>query len=160
MSASDPPVRRGDPPVDPRGVRFNAAVTTVVLALVLLSGSGWLLGAQAVVFALGAFAGLRFAPYSVLYRLLLAPRLGPPAEREEAAPVRFSQGVGFFFAVLGTVGWFTGLTALGFVATAFALAAAFLNAAFGFCLGCELYALIARLRNRADKNTNEQGATA
>ena len=64
--------RPGDPPVDPRGVRFSAAVTTVVLALVLLSGSAWLLAAQAVVFALGAFAGLRFSPYSVLYRALVA----------------------------------------------------------------------------------------
>jgi hypothetical protein len=160
MPTSDPPVRRVDPPVDPRGVRFNAAVTTVVLALVLLSDSGWLLAAQTVVFALGAFAGPRHAPYSALYRAFLAPRLGPPAGLEEAAPVRFSQGVGFAFAVVGTVGWFTGLTALGIVATAFALAAAFLNAAFGFCLGCELYVLIARTRNRLRKNNNQQGATA
>jgi hypothetical protein len=160
VSTSDPPARQGAPPVDPRGVRFNAAVTTVVLALVLLSGSGWLLAAQAVVFALGAFVGLRFAPYSVLFRALVAPWLAEPAEKEEAAPVRFSQGVGFVFAVLGTIGWFTGLTALGYVATAFALAAAFLNAAFGFCLGCELYALIARTRNRSSKNNNQQGATA
>ena len=43
------------------------------------------------------------------------------------------------------------------MATAFALAAAFLNAAFGFCLGCEMYALIVRFR----KNHNhQQGATA
>ncbi len=144
----------GDPPVDPRGVRFSAAVTTAVLALVLLSGSGWLLAVQGVVFALGAFAGLRFSPYSVLYRALLAPRLGPPSEREEAAPVRFSQTVGFVFAVVGVVGYLTGLTALGIVATAFALAAAFLNAAFGYCLGCEMYTLIARFR------TKKLGATA
>ena len=148
--------RPGDPPVDPRGVRFSAAVTTVVLALVLLSGSGWLLAAQGVVFALGAFAGLRFSPYSVLYRALVAPRLSPPSEREAAAPVRFSQIVGFVFAAVGVVGFFTGLTTLGIVATAFALAAAFLNAAFGFCLGCEMYGLIARFRN----TDNQQGATA
>jgi hypothetical protein len=160
MSTPDQPARRGDPPVDPRGVRFAAGVTTVVLALVLLSGSGWLLAAQAVVFALGAFAGLRFAPYSVLYRLVLAPRLGPPAEKEEAAPVRFSQLVGFLFAVAGTVGYLAGLTVLGVVATAFALAAAFLNVAFGFCLGCEMYALLAPIPNRFSKNNNQQGATA
>jgi Domain of unknown function (DUF4395) len=148
--------RPGDPPVDPRGVRFSAAVTTVVLALVLLSGSGWLLAAQGVVFALGAFAGLRFSPYSVLYRALVAPRLSPPTEKEAAAPVRFSQTVGFVFAAVGVVGFFTGLTTLGIVATAFALAAAFLNAAFGFCLGCEMYGLIARFRN----TDNQQGATA
>jgi hypothetical protein len=139
--------------VDPRGVRFSAAATTVVLALVLLSGSAWLLAAQAVVFALGAFAGLRFSPYSVLYRALVAPRLGPPSGKEEAAPVRFSQTLGFAFSVVGVAGFVTGLTTLGIVATALALAAAFLNAAFGFCLGCEMYALFARLRS------DKQGAT-
>lgn len=163
MSTSDPPVQRGDPPVDPRGVRFNAAVTTVVVALVLVSASSWLIAAQAVVFALGAFAGLRFAPYSVLYRLVVAPRLRQPTEKEDAAPVRFSQGVGFMFALVAAIGYATGLTTLGIVVTAFALAAAFLNAAFGFCLGCELYALLARLRNRINnknKNNNQQGASA
>ncbi len=148
--------RSADPPLDPRGVRFSAAVTTVVLALVLLSGSAWLLAAQAVVFALGALAGPRFSPWSVGYRLAIAPRLAPPTEREDAAPVRFSQLVGLVFAVAGLVGYLIGLTALGIVATALALAAAFLNAAFGYCLGCEMYALIARLRLRNDK----QGATA
>jgi hypothetical protein len=151
---STPPPAVADPEIDPRGVRFAAALTTVVLAVVLLFGSAWLLAAQAVVFALGAFVGLRFAPNSALYRLVVAPRLSPPTEREAAAPVRFSQLVGFVFAALGTVGYFTGLTALGIVATAFALVAALLNAAIGFCLGCEMYALIHRLRNR------NQGATA
>ncbi|NMH98642.1 DUF4395 domain-containing protein [Pseudonocardia acidicola] len=170
MSAQDitPAPRRGpagrasEPPVDPRGVRFNATVTTVVLALVLISGSGWLAAAQAAVFALGAFAGLRFSPYGVLFRTLVAPRLGPPTEKEEAAPVRFSQTVGFVFATVAAVGYLTGLTTLGLIATAFALAAAFLNAAFGFCLGCEMYALIARFRARFGPGHphNEQGATA
>ncbi|MFC4948506.1 DUF4395 domain-containing protein [Pseudonocardia sp. GCM10023141] len=150
------PARAADPAVDPRGVRFNAALTTVVVALVLLSGSGWLLAAQAVVFALGAFVGLRYAPYSVLYRTFVAPRLGPPKEKEDAAPVRFSQTVGFVFALVGAVAYLTGFTTVGIVATAFALAAAFLNAAFGFCLGCEMYALIHRFR----KPSNQQGATA
>jgi hypothetical protein len=128
-----------DPPVDPRGPRFAAWVTSAVLAVVLLTGSPWLAAAQAVVFALGAFAGLRFSPYAALYRVVLAPRLAPPTEREAAAPVRFAQGVGFVFAALATVGYATELTALGVVATAFALAAALLNAAFGVCLGCLIY---------------------
>ncbi|GAA4883035.1 DUF4395 domain-containing protein [Pseudonocardia benzenivorans] len=151
-----------EPGLDPRGVRFAAAATTVVLVPVLLSGSGWLAGAQAVVFALGAFAGMRFAPYSLLYRALLARRLGPPAEREDAAPVRFSQLVGFVFAAVATVGYLTGLTTLGIVATALALAAAFLNAAFGFCLGCEMYTVIARIRARlrARNPHTAEGATA
>lgn len=134
------------PPVDPRGPRFAAWVTTVVLAIVLVTSWWPLLAAQAVVFAIGGFVGLRYAPYSLLYRHLVAPRLGPTDEREDAAPLRFAQGVGFGFAVLGVLGYTTGATWLGITATAFALAAAFLNAAFAFCLGCETYLLIQRFR--------------
>jgi Domain of unknown function (DUF4395) len=145
---------RPDPPVDPRGVRFAAALTTVVLALVLATASVWLVAAQVAVFALAAFAGLRFAPYSVLFRVLVAPRIGPPSAREDAAPVRFSQAVGLVFAAAGLLGYAVGIPALGIAATALALAAAFLNAAFGFCLGCELYGLIARLRTTSTKGVS------
>jgi len=134
--------------VDPRGPRFGAAITTVVLAVVLIASSGWLLAAQAVVFGIGAFAGLRFAPYGLLYRSLVAPRLSPPTELEAEAPPRFAQGVGFGFAVVGAIGYLTGVTALGVVATAFALGAAFLNAAFDFCLGCEVHLRLARVLGR------------
>ncbi|MCA1655205.1 MAG: DUF4395 domain-containing protein, partial [Pseudonocardiaceae bacterium] len=129
---------------DPRGPRFAAWVTTLVLAAVLVSGWWPLLAAQAVVFAVGAFAGFEVAPYAVLYRRLVAPRLARSDEREDTAPLRFAQGVGFGFALVGTIGFAAGGTTLGVVATAFALAAAFLNAAFGFCLGCETYLLIRR----------------
>ena len=134
--------------VDPRGPRVGAAITTVVLAAVLLTGSGWLLAAQAVVFAVGAFAGLRFAPYGFLYRRLVQPRLAPPTTLEAEAPPRFAQAVGFAFAVVGAIGYLTGLTPLGVVATAFALVAAFLNAAFDICLGCEVHLRIVRLLGR------------
>jgi hypothetical protein len=134
----------GPPQVDPRGPRFAAWVTTIVLAVVLVTGWWPLLAAQAVVFAIGAFAGFGVAPYSILFRTFVAPRLKPSQEREDTAPLRFAQGVGFGFAVVGVLGYATGLTALGIVATAFALAAAFLNAAFAFCLGCETYLLIRR----------------
>ncbi|SFP74577.1 protein of unknown function [Amycolatopsis arida] len=137
------------PPVDPRGPRFAAAVTTVVLAVVLVTSWWPLLAAQAVIFAIGAFVGLRYAPYSVLYRALVAPRLPPTNEREDAAPLRFAQAVGFVFALAGTIGYAVGVPVLGIVATAFALFAAFLNAAFNFCLGCEVYLLIRRFAPRA-----------
>jgi len=138
------PVDRG---IDPRAARFAAAVTSVVLAAVLLTGSGWLLAGQAVVFAIGVVAGLRRSPYSVIYRVLIRPRLGPPAELEPEAPPRFAQGVGLAFAALGLVGFALGSTWLAAAPTALALAAAFLNAAFGFCLGCEVYLLIRRFRS-------------
>ncbi|TKG73060.1 DUF4395 domain-containing protein [Prauserella endophytica] len=141
------------PAVDPRGPRFAAVVTTVVLAVVLVTGWWPLLAAQTVVFAIGAFAGLRLAPYSVLYRVLVAPRLKPTSEREDAAPLRFAQAVGFVFALVGTIGYASGVTALGIVATAFALFAAFLNAAFDFCLGCEMYLLVRRFTPRTEQTS-------
>ena len=134
--------------VDPRGPRFGAALTTVVLAVVLVTGSGWLLAAQAVVFGIGAVAGLRWAPYGVLFRRLVRRRLGPPAELEAEAPPRFAQGVGLLFAAVGSAGYLAGLLPLGVVATAFALIAAVLNAAFDICLGCEIHLRLVRLLGR------------
>ncbi|MEW1860347.1 DUF4395 domain-containing protein [Streptomyces sp. NBC_00669] len=130
--------------IDVRGPRFGAAVTTVVLAVVLVTGSGWLLAAQAVVFAVGAAAGVSRSPYGWAFRVLLRPRLGPPTATEDAAPPRFAQAVGLFFAVLGTIGYLVGPQWLGLAAAACALAAAFLNAVFAYCLGCEMYLLLKR----------------
>jgi hypothetical protein len=135
--------------VDVRGPRFAATVTTVVLVVVLATGSGWLLAAQGLVFAVGAFAGLRRAPYGLLFAHLVRPRLGPPTAFEDEAPPRFAQGVGLVFAAVGVAGYLGGVPVLGAVAAALALAAAFLNAAFGFCLGCEMYLVILRLRKRS-----------
>jgi hypothetical protein len=131
--------------IDPRGPRFSALITTVVLAVVLVTSSAWLLAAQAVVFAAGSVFGLRYSPYGLLYRQLVRPRLGPPAELEPEAPPRFAQAVGLVFAAVGVAGYAAGLTWLGVVATAAALVAAFLNGVFGFCLGCEMYLLIRRI---------------
>ncbi|MCE7005406.1 DUF4395 domain-containing protein [Kibdelosporangium philippinense] len=141
------------PPVDPRGPRLSAWITTVVLAVVLVTQWWPLLAIQAVIFAIGAFAGLKYAPYSLLYRYLVAPRLAPSDEREDAAPLRFAQGVGFAFAAVGTVAFALGGATVGIIATAFALAAAFLNAAFGFCLGCETYLLLRRLTPSVGRQT-------
>lgn len=131
--------------VDPRGQRFNATLSAIVLVVVLITGSGWLLGFQAVVFGIGAVFGLRYAPYGLIYRFAVRPRLGPPAELEAEAPPRFAQGVGLVISVIGVIGYAAGIVPLGMAAAAAALAAAFLNAAFGFCLGCEMYVLIKRV---------------
>jgi hypothetical protein len=137
--------------LDVRGPRFAAAVTTAILVLVLVTGSGWLVLAQAVVFAIGA-ASARYAPYGWFFRAVIAPRLGPVTEREPAEPVRFAQGVGFVFATVATIGFLAGAPIVGTIATGFALAAAFLNAAFGFCLGCETYLLLKRVTARPANN--------
>ncbi|GAA4809260.1 DUF4395 domain-containing protein [Tomitella cavernea] len=132
--------------VDVRGPRFAAAVTTAVLAVVLLTGAWWLLAVQALVFAAGAAFGPRRSPYGWLFARFVAPRLTPPAEREPVAPLRFAQTVGLAFAVVGLAGYTAGVPLLGAIATAFALFAALLNAAFGVCLGCRMYPMLAYLR--------------
>jgi hypothetical protein len=138
--------------VDVRGPRFAAWVTTAVIAAVLVASAfsaraaAVLLGLQAVVFAVGALGGPRRHPYGKLFATFVAPRLGPVTDREPVAPLKFAQLVGFLFAVVGTAGFAAGSTTVGLVAGAFALIAAFLNAAFGICLGCQLYPLVARFR--------------
>lgn len=132
--------------IDPRGPRFAALLSTIVLALVLVAGSGWLLAAQAAVFGVGAVFGLRYAPYGLLYRWLIRPRLRPPTELEDEAPPRFAQAVGLVISLAGVAGYAAGVAAVGITMTAMALAAAFLNAAFGYCLGCQIYLMIRRIR--------------
>lgn len=142
--------------VDPRGPRVAAGLTTLVLAAALVTGSLWVLAAQAVVFALGA-AGR--SPYTWVYRTLVRPRLGPPAELEDTRPLRFAQVVGLAFTLVALAG--AGLPAVTAVATALALGAAFLNAAFGVCLGCEAYLLIQRAihpRTTHDSTSTEVSA--
>jgi FtsH-binding integral membrane protein len=131
--------------VDVRGPRFAAWVTSAVLAVVLLTGSVPLLVVQAAVFAVGAFAGLRWSPYGLVFRGVVAPRLGTVREREPETPPRFAQGVGLLFAVIGVTGYALGVPVLGATATGLALAAALLNAATGFCLGCEFYLIVRRV---------------
>ena len=130
--------------LDIRGPRFAAAVTTVVLIAIIITGNGWLALAQTVVFALGAISQ-RLSPYGALFRAVVRPRIGPPRQFEPAEPVRFAQGVGFAFGAIASVGFLTGSTVIGLIAAGFALVAAFLNAVFGLCLGCETYLLIRRL---------------
>jgi hypothetical protein len=131
--------------IDPRGPRFGALVTLAVFVAVLITGSAWLLAFQALMFAAGVFLGLPRSPYGLLYRWLIRPRLGPPAELESAAPPRFAQGVGLVISIVGVIGYATGATALGMAAAAAGVLAAFLNGVFGLCLGCEMYLLIRRI---------------
>lgn len=138
--------------IDPRGPRFGAAITVVVLAVVLLTIpsilSVLLLVVQAVAFGAAALFGLKAQPYGWLYRTSVAPRLGPPADLEDEAPPRFAQQVGLAFVLVALVALSFDLVPVALVATAFALAAAFLNAAFNFCLGCEIYLLFQRVKAR------------
>lgn len=139
------------PRIDPRGPRFTAAVTTVVLAGVLLAGPQLgllLLAVQAFAFGAGSLLGLRYQPYGWFFRHHVRPRLSDPADLEDERPPRFAQAVGLGFTLLALAGALAGLNAVFYIAAGFALAAALLNAVFDFCLGCELYLLGMRLRGR------------
>ncbi|MGE2721335.1 DUF4395 domain-containing protein [Mycolicibacterium celeriflavum] len=157
MSTTDMSIAQSRKPdqVDVRGPRFGAWLTTAVLVATLLLwpvspvASAILLGVQALVFAVGAWLGPRSHPYGLIFARLIAPRLGPVTEKEPVAPLQFAQLVGLVFAVVGVAGFAAGLPLLGLIATGFALVAAFLNAAFGICLGCQLYPLVARFRKNA-----------
>jgi hypothetical protein len=135
--------------VDVRGPRLGAAVTAVVLAVAVLTGSVWVLAAQVLVFALGAGLGVQRSPYGLLYRHLVRPRLAPPTEFEDPAPPRFAQTVGLLVTGVGLALAVAGVGGAVEVSAAVAFVAAFLNAAFGLCLGCELYLRLALLRGRA-----------
>ncbi len=130
--------------VDPRGPRFGALVTTLVLAVVLATHLWPLLALQAVVFALGAIGR---SPYAPAWKFL-RPHLGleAPTDLEDPRPLRFAQLVGLAFAVVGLL---SSGTPVFTVAVAFALAAAFLNGAFGLCLGCELYLTSLKITRRS-----------
>jgi hypothetical protein len=132
--------------IDARGPRWSAVITTVVLAIALVTSSLWVIAFQAVVFAIGALRGPQFTPYAFIFKKLIKPRLKSAVTLEDVRPPQFAQTVGFGFALVAVIASVTGAGGLFTIAVAFALAAAFLNAAFNFCLGCEMYLLILRAR--------------
>ena len=132
--------------IDARGPRWSAAITTVVLATALVTSNVWIIAFQAIVFAIGALRGPQFTPYALIFKSLIKPRLKSPVVFEDVRPPQFAQAVGLGFALIAVIASVVGAGGLFTVAVAFALAAAFLNAAFNFCLGCQMYLLILRLR--------------
>ena len=136
------------PLIDARGPRYTAALTTIVLSAALITESNLIIGFQFAVFLSAVLFGLRRSIYGFLYRNLIQPRLSGPVPSEYESAPRFAQLIGALFAFTALIGGLTGNTAVFLIATGFALAAAFLNAAFGFCLGCQMYLLILRATKR------------
>jgi hypothetical protein len=134
--------------IDARGPRFGAVITTVVLATALATNNVWVIVAQGIVFAIGAIKGPQFTPYAFIYKSLVKPRLKGEFVGEDVRPPQFAQTVGLLFALAAIGGSLFGINAIFTVAVAFALGAAFLNAAFNFCLGCEIYLLLLRARSK------------
>jgi hypothetical protein len=139
--------------IDPRGPRFGAGITAALLLIVIfldLTGAAAaalaLLAILVALFAWGAFAGIRRHPYGRVYARLVRPRLAPPTELEDAAPPTFAQGVGLVVTGVGLVLGLLGVPLAVVLAASAAFVAAFLNSAFGYCLGCQIYLLLVRAR--------------
>lgn len=137
--------------IDPRGPRFGAAITSVLaLASFVMATSldSLLFGYPLMVLMFVLFAWSVFSPknhpYQWLFKKLVQPRLAPPQVLEDPRPPQFAQKVGFGFAILGTVGGLFSPLLIP-VAAAFIFLAAFLNAFFGLCLGCQMYLGLRRL---------------
>jgi hypothetical protein len=134
--------------IDVRGPRFSAAITVIVLAIALATQNAWVLALQAVVFAIGAIRGPQFTPYAFIFKRVVKPRLRGEVVTEDSRPPQFAQSVGFIFALVGLLGAAIGSSLVFGIAVGFALAAAFLNSVFNYCLGCEMYLLVLRIRTR------------
>jgi len=132
--------------IDARGPRFGAAITTVVFAAALATHNAWFIIAQAIVFAIGAFKGPQFTPYAYIYKFAVKPFLKGAVPTEDVRPPQFAQSVGLLFALVAIAGALLDIDAIVIGAVSMALGAAFLNAAFNFCLGCEIYLLLLRAR--------------
>lgn len=137
--------------IDPRGPRFGAAITAVLLVVDLLLGLTGaksaaiiVLAAIALIFAWGAIGGVQRHPYGLLFKRFIRPRLAPPAELEDARPPTFAQGVGLVITALGVLLAGLGVPFVVVIAPALAFVAAFLNSVFGYCLGCQIYLLLVR----------------
>lgn len=151
------------PQIDPRGPRFGAGITSVLLLITIALGliqpglgsslaerasepAFILLSAITALFAWGAFAGVAKHPYGLLFRALIRPRLPEPEYLEPPQPPTFAQGVGLFVSLVGLVLHLAGVPFGLVAAAAAAFIASFLNSVFGLCLGCEMYALLVRAK--------------
>ena len=167
--------------IDPRGPRFAAGITSLLLLIAAflgltgLSTSGDLASATvaerfldpafllllvtALLFLWGVLSP-RTAPWGVLFRTLVQPRLSPPTDLEDPRPPRFAQGVGLLVVGVGLVLHLLGVPWALPIAAAMAFVAAFLNAVFGLCLGCQLYLLLQRAGTRRPRARRAPDAAA
>jgi hypothetical protein len=144
----------GEPGIDPRGPRFGAGITAVLLLVVIgLSLGGLQLAATilftviTLLFAWGAFAGVARHPYGLFFKAVIRPRLAAPSHLENPKPPTFAQGVGFVITLIGLV---LALFSVPYALVIFgglAFIAAFLNSVFDYCFGCQIYLLLLRLRS-------------
>lgn len=125
--------------VDPRGVRFGQTLTATGLIAGIALGRPEPVYLVALVLVTAVASGWRLDGWAALYRSIVAPRLGPPTEREPAAPHRFAKVLGATGSALASLLLLGGFEVPAFVIAGAVAAAAGLAAATGLCLGCRLY---------------------
>ncbi len=148
--------------IDPRAPRFAAGITALLLFVATfrtligpatrpgsslserVGAPGFLLLIVIDLLFLWGVLSPQTAPWSALFRRLVRPRLAPPTELEDPRPPRFAQGVGLTVVTVGLVLHVAGVPWALPISAAAAFIAAFLNAAFAFCLGCQLYLALTR----------------
>jgi hypothetical protein len=131
--------------IDARAPRFNQAVVGIIALLGVLLG--WpllwsLMGAQLL---LGLTLGRRFCLTCLAYFELIQPRFGE-GELEDSRPPRLANAIGSAFLIVAAIAWWLGSPVTGTALATIVAALALIAAASGFCAGCELYRLSARLR--------------
>jgi hypothetical protein len=138
--------------VDPRALRFSAAATASVLAIVLLTVGParplalGLLASQVAVFGFTAFVSVHWSVWAQIFARVIWPRIGPAIELEDSHPARFAQLIGFVLTALALLTFATGVDVIGYGLTALAAAGAIINATTEICLGCKIYLLARRLQ--------------
>lgn len=131
--------------IDARAPRFNQASVGVVSLIAVLTGLWPLFGLLAAQLGIGLRFGRRYCLPCVAYFELVQPRVGE-GPIEDSRPPKFANQVGFVVLSSATLAHAVGLTTLGIVLGVLVVVLALLAAATGFCAGCEMYRIGARLR--------------
>jgi len=131
--------------IDARAPRFNQATVGVVSLIAVLTGLWPLFGLLAAQLGIGLRFGRRYCLPCVAYFELVQPRVGE-GPIEDSRPPKFANQVGFVVLSSATLAHAVGFTTLGTVLGVLVVVLALLAAATGFCAGCEMYRIGARLR--------------
>jgi len=131
--------------IDARAPRANQLVVGLVALAGALTGLWWLPALMAAQLAIGLTLGRRWCLACVAYFELLQPRLGE-GPLEDARPPRFANMVGVVVLSASAISYLAGFRLAGTTLALVVAALALLSAATGFCTGCQIYKLVARLR--------------
>ena len=128
-------------PVNDKAARTVATGVVLMALAVGVLGWGWVLIPLTYGFIARVLTGPTLSPLGRFATEVAAPRLGAPTYTP-GPPKRFAQGIGVAFSVTASALWLLGLTGASQVVVLMLAGAAFLEAAFGYCLGCRIFALL------------------